>query len=144
MPLSVEKRDGKYCVVGPTGKLEGGCHASKSAATKQIQAINISKTKGAELIAAKRIKVMSEELNLDQGIATEHAPITVMSDGTPEGTVLLINGVLLEFDSMDIYCWKDGEFPSCSVSVTVKDTDENGMEVRRTMTLRKEESPKSL
>ena len=142
MPVSIEKRDGKYCVVGPNGKLEGACHASKKDAVAQVQAINISK--GTELIAAERIKVMSEELNLDQGIATEHAPITVMSDGTPEGTVLLINGVPLEFDSMDIYCFKEGDHPSCSISVTVRDTDENGIVVSRTMTLRKEESEHTL
>lgn len=144
MPVKVQKRDGKFCVVGPNGKLEGKCHATKEAAVKQVQAINISKSKGTELIAAQRIQIMSEELNLDQGIATEHAPITITTDGTPEGTVMLINGVPIEFDSMDIYCFKDGEYPSCSISVTVKDIDESGMEVRRTMTLRKEESPKSL
>jgi len=107
--------------------------------------MSASKSKGVELIADRRVKLMAAELEPEHGVAEANAgPITIVSDGTPEGTSMSINGVAVNFDSMDIYCYKDGEYPSCSISVTVKDTDDDGMEVRRTMTLRKEESPKSL
>lgn len=158
MPVKVEKRGKKFCVVDPDGKLTGKCHSTKEAAVKQVQAINLSmrrregkpapaapKGKGAELIAAERVRVLAVELDDNYGTAlAEQAPITIMSDGTPEGTSLMIAGQPVAFDSMDIYCNRDSEYPSCSISVTMKDTDENGMEVRRTMTLRKEESPKGL
>lgn len=147
MPVKVEKRGDKFCVVGPDGKLEGKCHSTKEAAVKQVQAINLSKRRkegkpapksksGIDLVAEENIRVMAAELNAAHG--TEQPPIVVMSDGTPENTHLMINGQMVPFKRMDIYCNRSDKYPSCSVSITTEQTDENGLLVEKTLTLRKE------
>lgn len=139
MPLGITKKDGKYCVTDPAGK-EFGCHATKKGAVDQIGAIESSKKRqsksGVDLIVEDRIKLLAGELDASHG--TEQPPIMVMSDGTPEGTHLMVHGQLVPFKRMDIYCSHDPEYPHCSVSVTMNETDDNGMVVEKTLTLRKE------
>lgn len=65
-------------------------------------------------------------------------PIIIVSDGTPEGTKLMLNGELVAFKRMDIYCSKGDEYASCSMSVTMEESGQDGMSVEKTITLRKE------
>ena len=136
MPLTVKKRGSKYVVTDTSGK-EFGSHPTKKAAVNQLAAIESSKRSksGADLLAEDKIRVEAGELQPAQGAA---APMVIVTDGTPEGTMFMINGQEIQFDSLYVDCYKDGNYPSCSISLTVKEKDESGLEVRRSMTLRKE------
>ena len=137
MPLTITTRGGKFCVTDPAGK-EFGCHATKQGAVNQIGAIESSKKSksGMDLAAENRIRILAADLQAEHG--TEQPPIMIMSDGTPEGTHLMIHGQLIDFKRMDIYCSHDPEYPHCSLSITREEKDENGLLVEKTLTLRKE------
>ncbi len=152
MPVKVEKRGNKYCVVGPDGKLEGKCFSDKEKAVKQVQAINLSKRRkegkpappapkaksGVELIAEARIKVRATDLGEENGLPQASVPIIILSDGTPEGTKLIVHGQPVDFSRMDLYCNREGDYKSCSLSITQRETGPDGQTIERTMTLRKE------
>lgn len=136
MPLTITKRDGKFCVTDPAGKTFG-CHATKQGAVDQIGAIESNKSKsGLEVVAGKRIELLSAELDASHG--TEQPPIMVMSDGTPEGTTLMVNGMVVPFKRMDICCSQDPDYPYCDLSITLVEGDQNGLQVEKTLRLRKE------
>jgi len=151
MPVKVAKRGNKYCVVGPDGKLEGKCYSNKEQAVKQVQAINLSKRRqegkptpntksGIELMAKARINVQVSALGEENGMPSAPAPIIILSDGTPEGTKIMVHGQPIEFTRMDLYCSKSDDYPHCSLSITQKTESPDGQTVERTMTLRKESS----
>ncbi len=79
---------------------------------------------------------MAAELEAVHG--TEQPPIMIMSDGTPEGTHILIHGQMLAFKRMDMYCSNDPDYPNCSISITMNETDNDGLIIEKTLTLRKE------
>ncbi len=89
-----------------------------------------------DLVAEDNIRIMAAELKAEHG--TEQPPIMIMSDGTPEGTHILVHGQLVDFKRMDIYCSHDPDYPHCSFSITMESTDEDGLLVEKTLTLRKE------
>ncbi len=91
---------------------------------------------GIDLAAEENIRIMAAELDAAHG--TEQPPIVVMSDGTPENTHLMINGQMVPFKRMDLYCSRDDKYPHCSVSITTEQADENGLLIEKTLTLRKE------
>lgn len=64
-------------------------------------------------------------------------PIIIVSDGTSEGTQLLVYGELVEFKRMDMYCNKEDDYSSCSMSITMSEAGQDGISVERTLTLRK-------
>lgn len=135
MPLTIIKKDGQFCVTDPAGK-DFGCHATKAEAVKQIGAIESNSKSGLDLVAEDNIRLMAAELEAAHG--TEEPPIMIMSDGTPEGTHLMIHGKMVGFKRMDMYCSHDELYPNCSISITMDETDMNGMIVEKTLTLRKE------
>lgn len=137
MPLTITKKGDKFCVVDPAGK-QFGCHDTKAQAVKQIGAIESKKmSKSAiDLVAEDNIRIMAAELKAEHG--TEQPPIIIMSDGTPEGTHILVHGQLVDFKRMDIYCSHDPDYPHCSFSITMESTDDDGLLVEKTLTLRKE------
>ncbi len=147
MPLSVKKKGGKYVVTDPAGK-EFGTHDTKKKAVDQIAAIESSKrrkkamndaTNGVKLVAAKRVRLSAGELGTSHGAEeTAAPPIAIISDGTPEGTVLLLHGQPVATERISMYCSKSKDYPYCDLSVTVKESDDNGMVIEKTMTLRKE------
>lgn len=141
MPLTITKKNGQFCVTDPAGK-EFGCHATKSAAIKQIGAIESNKKSksGLDLAAEDKIRILAADLKGEHGV--EQPPIIIMSDGTPEGTHLMIHGSLVIFKRMDLYCSHDSDYPSCSLSITTEDTDTEGLLIEKTLTLRKEPQEK--
>lgn len=94
--------------------------------------------KGEVIIAKQNIR--ASELDDSHGTKAAVAPMHIMTDGTPEGTIFMIGEQVVEFSSLCVDCFKEGDYPGCSISLTVKDIDENGIEVHRSMTLRKESS----
>lgn len=92
---------------------------------------------GVNLVAQERIKVLAGELGTSHGVEMPTAPIVIMSDGTPEGTVLIVQGQVVAFDHIDLYC-SQGEYGGCSMSITMRDVDSDGMEVSKTLTMRKD------
>lgn len=94
---------------------------------------------GIDLESDHRNTILVADLKANEGIATP--PIMIASDGTPEGTVILINGRPVPYKYIDLHCSHSDEYPSCSINITMDDTNENGMVVERTLTLRKEPPP---
>lgn len=155
MPLGITKKDGKFCVTDPAGK-QFGCHPTKKQAIDQIAAIEESKKRqgkamndlvdknGFNLIAVDRMRKLAQELNdADEALdSVTPPPIAIISDGTANGTILMLHGQVVPFSSMDIYCSR-GDYASCSMSVTMRETGPDGLEVSRTMTLRKSEEIKA-
>lgn len=139
MPLHIQNIGGKYVVVDPAGK-KFGTHPTKQKAIDQIAAIESSKKRrgksGLDLAAEDNIRVLAAELDAAHG--TEQPPIMIMSDGTPEGTVLMIHGAMVPFKRMDIYCSRDADYPHCDLSITMVEDDASGMKVEKTLRLRKE------
>ena len=136
MPLTITKKDGKFCVVDPAGK-QFGCHATKKGAVNQIGAIESNKAKsGIDLAVDERIRILAAAL------ATEHEPesppIVIVSDGSPEGTHLLLHGQLVEATRISLYCSKSADYPHCDLSITVEEAGEDGLVIEKTLTLRKE------
>lgn len=132
MPVSVKKMGDKYRVVGPDGKpeknkkgtpVDGGGFDSRQQALKQMSAINMHK------------------LGLSKADEMSSSPIVITSDGTTEGTQVLLHGNPIQFSSMSFHCCNDENYPSCEMSMTIEDSDESGVTVRRSLTLRKSDSP---
>ena len=142
MPLTIKKEGGKFIVTDPSGK-KFGTHDTKQGAVNQIGAIESEKRRrhksGLDLAAADKIRILAAELEPAHG--TEQPPIMIMSDGTVEGTHLLLHGQLVPFKRMEIYCSDDKDYPSCSLSITVADVGPDGLEVEKTLRLRKEPQP---
>lgn len=138
MPLTITKKNGKFCVTDPAGK-EFGCHATKKGAVKQIGAIESNKAKsGIDLAADERIRILAAELEAEHSVKSP--PIVIVSDGSPEGTYLLLHGQLVEATRISLYCSRSKDYPHCDLSITVEETGEDGLIIERTLTLRKEPS----
>jgi hypothetical protein len=137
MPLTIKRKGGKHCVVDPAGK-QFGCHATRQGAVNQIGAIESNKSKsGIDLMAEDKIRILAAELQAaDHGVTSP--PIMIMSDGTPEGTELMVHGQVIPFKRVSIYCSNDSEYPHCDISITMEQSDDNGLVVEKTLTLRKE------
>ena len=129
MPVHLSHRNGKYCVVEPNGTVKK-CYTSRDEALAYLRAINMHIKKTAK--AEQSIRIKASEL-----VEGEHtAPaIQIMSDGTAEGTVLWLHGVPIPCSSMSFYC-NGGDYPHCSMSITTRDTDGNGLTVERSYNLR--------
>ncbi|MEE8114365.1 MAG: hypothetical protein V3T23_08410 [Nitrososphaerales archaeon] len=95
-----------------------------------------NKSAGVDLAVSNRIIDLDAELKKSDG--TDHPPIVIVSDGTPEGTTLMLNGQAIVAKRISLYCSKDPEYPHCNLSITMEDSDDNGLIVERTLTLRKE------
>ena len=89
-----------------------------------------------KVLASKLISQLAEELGISK--AEGAAPIAIMTDGTPEGTMVLVNGQPIAFEGVNLYCCTTGEYPCCDVSVTIGEDAGNGLTVRKTMQLRKD------
>ena len=142
MPLTITKQNGKFCVTDPAGK-NFGCHATKKGAVDQIGAIESNKAKsGVELESEHRNAILDAYLKANEGI--ESPPIMIASNGTPEGTVILIHGRPVLYKHIDLHCSRSEEYPHCSINITMDDTNEHGMIIERTLTLRKEPPPQEI
>jgi len=95
---------------------------------------------GADLLVDERISILAAEIQAAHG--AEAPPILIASDGSPEGTMLFVHGQPVLFKDFSIYCDRNPDYPSCSVSVTIEETSDDDMTVERRLTLRKE--PKEL
>ncbi len=113
MPVHLAEQNGKYCVVEPNGTVKK-CYDSKQAALSYLRAIN---------------------MNIKKSKADSVPALQIISDGTAEGTQLLVNGVPVEFTAMDFGCYT-GEYGSCSMTVRVRDVDDKNMSIERSFTLR--------
>ncbi len=129
MPVHLSERDGKYCVTEPNGTVKK-CYDSREAALRYLRAINmhLKKSKGFE--------------ELEQEAEAAHAPaIQIVSDGTAEGTLLLVNGVEVPFTGLDFYCNNDGDYQSCSMNIRTREQGPNGLTVERSFNLRQTPPP---
>ena len=94
---------------------------------------------GVELTADARISILAADLDLSHGAEEpNYPPIMIASDGSPEGTVLMVHGQPVAFKDFSIYCDRSEDYASCSISVTIEESNEDGMTVERRLTLRKE------
>ena len=92
---------------------------------------------GIELAAEKRIQVLAAELDVSHG--TDNAPpIMIASDGTPEGTHLMLHGQLISAKRISLYCSNDPDYPHCDLSITVEESSDDDIIIEKTLTLRKE------
>ncbi len=67
--------------------------------------------------------------------------IQIVSDGTADGTKLLINGVEVPFTGIDFYCNCGDDYKSCSMSVRTREEGPNGLVVERSFNLRQSPPP---
>jgi hypothetical protein len=117
-----------------------GCHATKKEAVDQIGAIESSKKRqsksGIDLAAEDKIRSLAAEL----GIAEESTapPIMIASDGSPEGTVLFVHGQPVPFKHFSLFCDRGEDYADCSISVTIEESDVDGMKIEKRLTLRKD------
>lgn len=136
MPLTIKKQGGKFIVTDPSGK-KFGTHDTKQGAIDQIGAIESNKAKSAiDLVAEDNIRVLAAELDAAHG--TDQPPVMILSDGTPEGTMLFIHGQPVPAKRVEMYCSHDPDYPHCDLSVTMVEEDASGMRVEKTLRLRKE------
>lgn len=141
MPLTIKKSGDKFIVTDPSGK-KFGTHDTKKEAVDQIAAIESKKAKsGLDLAAADKIRSLAAELGLESK-AADQPPIIIMSDGSPEGTMLMLHGQPVAAKRISLYCSSDEDYPHCDLSITIEQSDDDGLVVERTLTLRKEPSPK--
>ena len=89
-----------------------------------------------DLVAAEKIKLLAAELQSAHG--TDQPPVMILSDGTPEGTMLFVHGQPVPAERIEMWCSTNPDYPHCDLSVTMTETDQNGMKVEKTMRLRKE------
>ena len=136
MPVHLSEQNGKYCVVEPNGTVKK-CYGSKAEALAYLRAINMHIKKGKGASEYSKVAIAASELVIGEHLAPA---IQIVSDGTPEGTIVMLNGVSVPFDSMDFSCY-GGEYPMCSMSVTVRDVNEDGTSISRTFNLRKTPPP---
>jgi len=118
MPVHLAEQNGKYCVVEPNGTVKK-CYDSKNAALRYLRAIN---------------------MNIKKSEADHVPALQIISDGTAEGTKLLVHGVEVSFTGVDFYCYS-GEYGSCSMTVRTKDVGEDGLSLERSFTLRHSTPP---
>ena len=97
---------------------------------------------GIELESEHRNTILDAYLKANEGI--ESPPIMIAGDGTPEGTVILIHGRPVSYRHIELHCSRAKEYPYCSINITMDDTNENGMIIERTLTLRKEPPPQEI
>jgi len=124
MPVHLAERNGKHCVVEPNGTVKK-CYTSKEEALAYLRAINmhLKKSKGFE--------------EIEEVASAAHAPaLQIISDGTAEGTKLLIHGVEVEYTGIDFYCNDSEDYKSCSMSVRTREKGPNGLIVERSFNLR--------
>ncbi len=94
------------------------------------------KSKGLKILAQEKFAQLAEQIRNAKGNDLDDIgtpPIMIMSDGTVEGTHLMLHGQPVTVDSLHFGCSK-GEFGYCDMSITQR-SEVNGME--RTLTLRK-------
>lgn len=92
---------------------------------------------GIDLAAADRISILAASLGIIAN-EPESPPIVIVSDGSPEGTHLLLHGQLVEVTRISLYCSRSKDYPHCNLSITVEETGEDGLVIEKTLTLRKE------
>lgn len=97
---------------------------------------NTEMKSSAELAAAHRINLLAAELGT--AVAEDQPPIVIVSDGTPEGTMLMVHGQAIPAKRISLYCSNDPDYPHCDLSITVEESSEDGLLVEKTLTLRKE------
>tara|TARA_R110000824_G_scaffold362742_1_gene550714 strand:- start:321 stop:656 length:336 start_codon:yes stop_codon:yes gene_type:complete len=90
---------------------------------------------GIELAAAERISILAAELGAT--VAQDQPPIVIVSDGTPEGTMLMLHGQPISAKRISLYCSNDEDYPHCDLSITMEESDDDGLVVEKTLTLRK-------
>jgi len=137
MPLTIKKDGSQYVVTDPSGK-KFGKHKTKQEAIDQIAAIEMSKkTKsGLDLAAAQRISELVAEI--EKSTASDQPPIVIISDGSPEGTMLMLNGQTIPAKRISLYCSNDPDYPNCDLSITIEEVTIDGLTVEKTLSLRKQ------
>ena len=85
----------------------------------------------------KSLTVKASELVVGEHMAP---PLQILSDGTSDGTIVMVHGVSVPFTRMDFYC-SGGDYPSCSMSITTQEKDLNGLVVERSFNLRHSPQP---
>jgi hypothetical protein len=95
-----------------------------------------------DLAADHRISILAAEL--DEAKANDIPPIVVMSDGTPAGTSLMVNGHSIPYKRISIYASNDPDYSYTDISITLEESNDDGMTVERTLTLRKEPEAKPI
>lgn len=96
----------------------------------------------AELAAAHRVNLLAAELGTS--VAQDQPPIVIVSDGTPEGTMLMLHGQPISAKRLSLYCSSDPDYPHCDLSITIEESSDDGLVVEKTLSLRKEPSEKGL
>jgi hypothetical protein len=137
MPVHLSEQNGKYCVVEPNGTVKK-CYGSKAEALAYLKAINMHIKKGKGENQHPNLAIAAGELVVGQHLAPA---IQIVSDGTSEGTIVMLNGVSVPFNNMDFSCCASEDYPYCSMSITVRDIDEAGTSVSRTFNLRNSPPP---
>jgi hypothetical protein len=137
MPVHISEQNGKYCVTEPNGHVKK-CYSSRAEALAYLRAINRN-VKAAE-VQEDSILVKASELVEGQQYAP---PIQIISDGSAEGTIVMINGVAMTFTNVNFSCSQSEDYPYCSMGVTVREADDSGMTVERTFNLRKSDPVKA-
>jgi hypothetical protein len=98
--------------------------------------IDINKSRSAiDLAAQDRVSILGAELTQSK---TEQPPIMIMSDGTPEGTMLLVHGQPVSFKCVEMWCSNDPDYSHCNISITIKEAGSDGIEIEKTLRLRKD------
>lgn len=67
--------------------------------------------------------------------------IQILSDGTAEGTKLLVNGIEILFTGLDFYCTSDSDYNNCSMNIRTREQSPNGLIVERSFNLRQSPQP---
>ncbi len=93
---------------------------------------------GADLAADERISILAAQLGVSDD--TDSPPIVIVSDGSPEGTHLLLHGQLVEATRISLYCSSSKDYPHCDLSITVEEAGADGLVIEKTLSLRKEPS----
>lgn len=91
---------------------------------------------GIDLAVAERIRILAASLGAEH--ESDAPPIVIISDGSPDGTRLMLHGQMIEATRISLYCSKSTDYPHCDLSITVEETGDDGLIVEKTLTLRKE------
>ncbi len=95
---------------------------------------------GLDLAADHNISILAAELG--QAKAGDGPPIVVLTDGTPAGTQLMVNGTPVPFKRLSIYVSNDSDYSHTDISITLEESSDEGLTVERTLTLRREPESK--
>ena len=125
MPVHLAERNGKYCVVEPNGTVKK-CYTSKEEALAYLRAINMH---------LKKSKGLEELENMASADHLGSPPIQIISDGTADGTHVMVDGMIIPCSRISFSCEK-GDYSYCSMTVSVAEKGENGMSVEKTFNLR--------